>query len=115
MTTLPRMFQLWRYDVSHGFLLLRSPKDSQFETRIDVGFKNVTYIALPSVLPSLSISVATNDQLDVFLNTSGVRVLDGSNLYVINANYYVVAGFMGTHEDSLEYYEESTFSPIIPS
>jgi len=43
-----RNFQIWKYTVGHGQLLLRSTKDPKCPTRIDVFFKNVgATIVLP--------------------------------------------------------------------
>ena len=50
-----RKFQLWRYTVSHGQLLLRSTKDDDHPTRVDVLFKNVHAIDLPASMDGLHI------------------------------------------------------------
>jgi hypothetical protein len=50
-----RRFQLWSYTVSHGQLLLRSTKDDDHPTRVDVLFKNVQTINLPASMDGLHI------------------------------------------------------------
>lgn len=48
-----RHFQMWRYDVGHAQLLLRSVKDDFNASRIDVLFKDVETIDLPTSLVGL--------------------------------------------------------------
>jgi hypothetical protein len=39
-----RYFQLWEYQVSHGMLLLRSPRSPEHQTNLDVLFHGVEYV-----------------------------------------------------------------------
>ncbi len=50
-----RTFQVWSYSVSHGQLLLRSPKDQEHKTRIDLLFSETKLINLPVVLRGIEI------------------------------------------------------------
>jgi hypothetical protein len=50
-----RRFQLWSYRVSHSQLLLRSVKDAEHTSRIDVLFKGVDALDLPTRLDGLVI------------------------------------------------------------
>lgn len=50
-----RPFQMWRYSVGHSMLLLRSTKDEQHDTRVDVLFKRVERLDLPTVCQGLTI------------------------------------------------------------
>ncbi len=45
-----RRFQMWRYVVSHSWLLLMSPKDEIRETRVCILFVGVRHIDLPHLL-----------------------------------------------------------------
>ena len=45
-----RQFQIWSYKVSHAQLLLRSTKSKNDPTRIDLLFKNVAIINMPTLL-----------------------------------------------------------------
>ena len=54
IVSFPRRFQIWLYSVSHGQLLLRSNRSGEFSTRIDVLFKNVAAIELPTAFDGLS-------------------------------------------------------------
>jgi hypothetical protein len=111
--TSSRRFQLWTYTVGHGQLLLRSPKASGLPTRIDVLFKNVAALHLPTMLNGLAISEATEDEkskLDVRVDP--LR-LEGRRVFLVREQHftgYVVAGVVAWVEDELEYYEPSHFS-----
>ncbi len=50
-----RTFQVWSYSVSHGQLLLRSPKDQVHQTRIDLLFSQTSSINLPMVVRGIDI------------------------------------------------------------
>jgi len=50
-----RRFQLWEYRVSHGALLIRSPKGPDAETNIDFVFSGVEYVACPRMLRGLEL------------------------------------------------------------
>jgi hypothetical protein len=51
-----RRFQMWLYEVGHSQLLLRSVKNEDQTTRVDVLFKNVHSIQLPTAMAGMSIS-----------------------------------------------------------
>ncbi len=42
-----RRYKVWEYTVSHSQLLLRSPREDGYPTRIDVLFKGVSFLQLP--------------------------------------------------------------------
>jgi hypothetical protein len=50
-----RRFQVWRYQVGHSQLLLRSVKDASHDSRIDLLFKAVDRIDLPTSFDGLNI------------------------------------------------------------
>lgn len=50
-----RTFQFWQYRVSHGELLIRSPKDAAHPRNVDLMFVGVEYVDLPRFLPDLEI------------------------------------------------------------
>jgi hypothetical protein len=96
-----RTFQMWEFLVGHRQLLLRSPKSEEHNTRIDILFKDVSEICLPTILTGLTVSVTPRSH-------PGAQ---GSE-YCIKGNEYegrVAAGSMHVHEDTLEYYDDSFF------
>jgi hypothetical protein len=56
--TSERDFQVWAYTVGHGQLLLRSTKSEAVATRVDVVFKNVRHVDLPTSMTGLHIEKA---------------------------------------------------------
>lgn len=60
---LDRRFQLWEYRVSHGALLVRSPKGPAAETNIDLVFTGVEYVACPRMLRGLEMAPANDEDL----------------------------------------------------
>ena len=60
-----RSFQLWRYTVSHSQALLRSNKSDTEHTRLEVLFKAVGYIQVPTALDGLRITEARRDSVDL--------------------------------------------------
>jgi len=51
-----RSFQLWRYTVSHSQLLLRSNKTDTETKRVEVLFKGVDLVTIPTTLDGLVIT-----------------------------------------------------------
>ena len=64
-----RTFQVWEYQISHGQLLIRSPKapatetSPEFLTNIDLVCLGVEYMAIPRSLRGLELSVPTSDEV----------------------------------------------------
>ena len=58
-----RQFQLWEYQVSHGFLLIRSPAGPDAAKSIDIIFVGVEYLAAPRHLGEIAVSDATVDEV----------------------------------------------------
>lgn len=91
---LPRRFELWSYQVSHGVLLLRSAPRADQPTRIDVQFRFTSDLKLPAVLNDLVID------------------LDGDRYSLVTADYpdgYVVAENVQIAEDDLQSHQPSVF------
>ena len=109
-----REFQIWQYTVGHRQLLLRSTKSPDFPTRIDVFFKGVSELHLPTAFSGLSIREASDRdirELCGLLNSQslakGVKVF---KLQGIDFLGYVAALIVVCHEDEGGYYEPSFFS-----
>jgi hypothetical protein len=50
-----RHFQIWQYTVSHSQLLLRANPDRASRKRVEVLFKGVEWLQLPTVLEGLTV------------------------------------------------------------
>jgi hypothetical protein len=93
-----RRFQVWLYTVSHAQLLLRSVKASGQPTRIDLLFKNVHALDLPTTTEGLAVR---RDGAGFALTGQG---WSGS----ITADAFFNA------EDDLEYHDPSPFADNLP-
>ena len=64
-----RKFKVWEYQVSHGQLLIRSPKapatktSPELLTNIDLVCLDVEYMALPRMLRGLELLASTSDEI----------------------------------------------------
>jgi hypothetical protein len=76
-----RRFQLWEYKVSHGSLLIRSPKGPAVTRNIDLMFTGVEYVSAPRFLRGLVVEYASaEDHAAVQTATDGT---EASRLYVL--------------------------------
>lgn len=107
-----RTFQIWLYSASHTQLLLRSTKSKELPTRVDVLFKDVAALALPTLFDGLSISEATADEARNLNMPLGNKEIDGRKVLLVRgSNFlgYVVAGYLYWHEDEGDHFDESRF------
>ena len=83
-----RIFQVWEYQISHGQLLIRSPKapatktSPEALTNIDLVCLDVEYMALPRVLRGLELLPPTSDEirhLEVLLG----KAIDPNNIKIL--------------------------------
>jgi len=112
-----RTFQVWSYTVSMGRLLLRSTKNNEFETRVDVVFQNVQALQLPTLLPGLLVEEAGPLQISRISTETGFSSDADRIFFLLKGSGfagYVVASVMDTCEDSGEYYEPSRVWPDGP-
>lgn len=101
-----RPFQLWHYTVSHGQLLLRSNRRDNLGTRIDILFKDVGFLALPTSMPDLTLTQwPADEQLAIEIRRGRTQFeLKGTNF-----EGYVIAARMYWHEDEGRHADESHF------
>lgn len=78
---LHRRFQVWEYTVSHGSLLVRSPKNQQVENNVDVVLTGVEYLAVPRVLDGLSIEPPMDEDLQRLNSAYGA--FDRGHVFVL--------------------------------
>jgi hypothetical protein len=106
-------FQWWAYTVSHGQLLLRRTKQPEHPSRVDVLFKDVAAVSLPTCFDDLSISDGDPRGLREIPGGLGAWAPDGRRLFIArgtNWSGFVVAGAVFFHEDDKEYSDPSAFS-----
>lgn len=99
-----RRFELWRYTVSHGQLLLRSNKSNEHSTRVEILFKGVHAMNLCSLMRGISIGPCPAGSAEYAL--IGAVNLRDANLYRVatdDFSGYVAALAMFATEDDLDF------------
>ena len=107
-----RFFQIWNYTASHAQLLVRSNKDSENDTRIDILFKNVSIVHIPTALKNINI---TQGEPDREHRDFDPELIKGRYIFTVHCegfSGYVVAGAMYFHEDSGTYRDPSFFDTL---
>ena len=108
-----RRFQLWGYKVSHGELLIRSPKTpgsintAEQVTNVDIMFFGVDYINLPRSISELEIDKPTDDEISFVkekLNEFDSNVNE-NNIYILkskNHRHIIVAAQVKISENDMD-------------
>lgn len=110
-----RQFQLWAYSVGHAQLLLLSPKPSDTTNRIEVLFKNVAWVNLPTVMQELIIREVSEGEAPAMLEKVDRNALKNRKIFLVqslSSKGFVIAGICAWGEDSKEYFEPSTLLQI---
>ena len=81
-----REFNIWEYHVSHGSLLLRSPKRENFDTNVDIIFAGVEYISGPTILGFLEFSKPTEAERSLVGKAINTR-MNGCTLWAWNTEW----------------------------
>ena len=105
----PRTFQLWLFTTGHRTLLLRSVKGPDAPTRIDLLFKPVRYVQVPTELRGVEIHLSERGEAPSNVQASSD---DDDLVYRVdtgNVNGWIVAGSFQSHEDAGEYGDDSYF------
>lgn len=112
-----RRYVLWEYTVSHGQLLLRSARDNDNPTRIDVLFKDVGFLHMPDGLDIESIDEISAAEVRAIGGEDALKALihkrKGFRLRSPSGDALVVALVMVTAEDDLDSGEPSSL-PVWP-
>ena len=109
-----RTFQFWMYRVSHGELLVRSPRSSEgHETNVDIAFVGTDYVELPHVFPDFEVEeAAAPDDVAFAEERLGEGLGRSRKAFVFhceNRRYLVVAAWMRIRENTLDIFELPTF------
>lgn len=106
-----RAFQLWEFKVSHGSLLIRSPKGPEVLRNIDLICVGVEYFAAPRHLCGLDLQEPTVEELQT-LSQLLDREIDPSNVRMMvsqGRRFPVVAASFRISENDIDIFE----SPFI--
>jgi hypothetical protein len=113
-TFLGRTFQLWEYHVSHGSLLIRSPRSLDEATNIDIICSGVYYLSAPRYIPNLEITEPTVEEFQ-YLQTVIHHPVPMSYIHVLVSNgnrFLVVAASFRIVENTSDIFD-SPFDDII--
>jgi len=103
-TNSDRTFQVWLYKVSHGQLLIRSPKSEGQSTNLDLMFFGVRFIHLPMLFRGLE--VADSSVEEVSRSTTIVEHYGLSSkaygLFSGSGRYWVLADSVEVEENDLD-------------
>ena len=99
-------FKWWEYNVSHGQLLIRGPKTNERPTQVDILFKSVTLVNLPTYFDDICIYHSDKFKLSEYRKYTEVS----REIYRIrwsDGEGYVIAIAMFHDESDREFHEES--------
>ncbi len=103
-----RSFQFWEYHVSHGQLLVRSPKTQTQLTNVDVMYFGVQYVALPRHLSELVLAEASEEDIKRAEDELGKRVEDPDKVFIVVCNdrrHAIMAAGMKVMENISEIFD----------
>ena len=102
-----RDFQFWEYRVSHGQLLIRSPKSPTQDVNVDLVFAGVEYAALPRHLLELKIEDATELDVSVVAERLGRPVKKNTITILIaqGTRHIVVAAAVKVAESNMDIFD----------
>ena len=102
-------FQWWSYTVSHGQLLLRSTKSRQRDTQVDVLFKDVVFVSIPTSLENIEILEA--DDAD---RPTGLELEKDRKIFVVRGTDFsgFVAAAVVLHAEGTGAHNDP--SPLVP-
>jgi hypothetical protein len=102
-----RRFQFWMYRVSHGELLVRSPRDGDHDENVDLIFVGVEYVDLPRHLPGVTVDTPTPDEVQWVSGRVG-RPVEASKVTVVvteGRRHLVLASFFKSETNNLDLFE----------
>ena len=108
-----RSFRMWSYRVGHNLLLLRSVKSEQEPTRVDVLFKPVAALNLPSEFRGLRIRDADADEAASIRSVAGGSWIEEHRLFIVEGGEFtgwVLAAAVAHAEDNGEYSDPSSLA-----
>jgi hypothetical protein len=103
-----RLFQVWTYRVGHSQLLLRSNREEGLGTRIELLFKSVSAVNLPTAMSELAVRVLEGEDAAPQWADAEARTVYAVTF--AGGEGYVIAGAALASEDSLDYADPSAFA-----
>ena len=102
-----RHFETWAFRVSHGELLVRSPKAGPGQKNLDLVFVGVEYLSLPRLLDGLEVVAATDEDRAEVAQALGSHQ-PGGQVFVLRSQgvrHRVFASHLQVLETDLDLFE----------
>jgi len=109
----PRTFEIWDYQISHGQLLIRSPKNTKASSQpfqmnnIDLVFLDVNYMFLPDRLEGLEITTPNDSEISS-VNSFLEQSVPTKHFHILksgNKRFCVVSFFIQITENNWDIYD----------
>ncbi len=102
-----RTFQLWEYHVSHGSLLIRSPRGEDRRSNIDIICTGVEYLDVPRFLRGLEIAAPTLHEVQDLSKRVG-KQLTSQVVHILASageRFRIVSGTFSVDENEVDIFE----------
>jgi hypothetical protein len=102
-----RRFQFWEYKVSHGSLLVRSPKNLENVVNVDLMFAGVEFVSIPRHMNGIALEEGTSVDIEAVSKMHGQRERS-SNVFTIVSEgyrYFVVAAGCKVAETTMDIFD----------
>lgn len=102
-----RRFQTWEFKVSHGQLLIRSPKTAECPTNVDLIFTGVEYMDLPRFLGGIELDDPKEADVSIIRERLDKQFASDSMFVITTGShrYYVVAAALKISEHELDIFD----------
>ena len=111
------LFGLVLYYQHHGMLLLRSgDRDDGGPKRIDLLFRGVVWMSIPSWFSDFSVEQCLLDEVLEYIPPSHRAKAESRKVYRVEIDrtpHYVIAGSVAASNDNLSYFDPSPLLPEI--
>jgi hypothetical protein len=77
-------FKFWEFRISHGKLLIRSPKYLSQTVNVDIMFTGVLYVDLPSYLGNIDIDSPTEAETSLITDRLG-KISSDDGIFIVKA------------------------------
>ena len=107
--SLDRWVRPWHFTISHKTLILRSTKDDQHATQVDVLFKPAYAMCLQSQYSPFVVREPTAEEAESIREISGLEQTEDRNFYVLEGGSgfsFVVASVTAFDENTGGYFDD---------
>jgi len=102
-----KKFQFWEYRVSHGSLLIQSPKKADQQQNVDIKFYGVEYVAVPRHFEEIVETKVNEKEVEHIERMLG-KPVNKDNVFVLvssTGRHLVVAAKMKVEENEADIFD----------